>query len=192
MTIPAQIEALLLVTNRPLSALDLAKQIGLSEPEIQAALAELENKLKEEGRGFQLMIHDGKFSFATVPEAAELIKSFLKSDETGELTRPAQETLTIIAYRGPVTKPEIEQVRGVNCGLILRNLLLRGLIEERPDDRGEMVYLVTPDFLGFLGITSLEQLPDYQALRHHPDLEKALLEINQKPVQPTLPSTPNS
>jgi len=71
----------------------------------------------------------------TAKESSEIVEKFLKEELTGEMTRPQLETLTIIAYRGPMTKMEIEQIRGVNCSLILRNLLMRGLVEAKLDKK---------------------------------------------------------
>ena len=81
------------------------------------------------------------------------------------MTQPSLETLTIIAYRGPITKPEIEQIRGVNCSLILRNLLIRGLIEEKEDkQRLQNTYTISFDFLRHLGADRVEELPQYSDL----------------------------
>ena len=81
----------------------------------------------------------------------------------GELTRPQLETLTVIAYKSPITKSEIEQIRGINCTMILRNLLMRGLIIEE-EGTLESVYTVSLETLSLLGITKVEDLPDYQKL----------------------------
>ncbi len=115
------------------------------------------------------------------PDHAELVASFLKDETSGELTRPALETLSIIAYRQPITKPELEQIRGVNCSLILRNLLLRGLIEDKEDSkRMQTVYRVTMDFVRLLGLSSMDQLPDYQSLREHPHIDDVLGSLEEK------------
>ena len=85
------------------------------------------------------------------------------------------ETLTIIAYRGPITRLELEQIRGVNCSLILRNLMIKGLIEEERDGK-RMVsdYRVSLNFTRYLGINKIEDLPDYQKLHSHENLVKLL------------------
>ena len=80
----------------------------------------------------------------------------------------------MIAYKGPVTKPEIEQIRGVNCSLILRNLLLRGLIEETGSVGGEARYSITIPFLQYLGVSSVKELPDYEGLNAHETLKAVL------------------
>lgn len=114
----------------------------------------------------------------TAPEHAELVASFVEEDLHGELTRPQLETLTVIAYRGPITKSELEQVRGVHCGLILRNLMMRGLIQTEEDPtKLQMVYTVTMDFLRTLGVASLAELPEYETL-HTAEAMNRLLEVN--------------
>ena len=101
-----------------------------------------------------------------------------------ELTRPSLETLTIIAYRGPITKPEIEQIRGINCSLILRNLALRGLIEEADDAaRLQPVYTVSVKFLRHLGIHAASELPQYEDLHGNERIGKMLEELNAMPAE---------
>jgi len=104
---------------------------------------------------------------------SELIKALVKDEKTGELSQPSLETLTIIAYRGPITKPILEQIRGVNCSLILRNLLIRGLIQEEKQGNG-IVYFVTPELLKYLGLVSVNDLPNYEKLHQVENLEEFL------------------
>ncbi|MEK7452518.1 MAG: SMC-Scp complex subunit ScpB, partial [Patescibacteria group bacterium] len=113
--------------------------------------------------------------FVTNPDASEDVASFLKKDATSPLTKPSLETLTVIAYRGPVTRPELEQIRGVNCGIILRNLLIRGFIEETQDNtRLQVVYTVSIDFMRKLGLTHLEELPEYQSFHTNQSIDEML------------------
>lgn len=99
----------------------------------------------------------------------------------GELSRPSLETLTIIAYRQPISKMDLDRIRGVNCALILRNLLLHGLIEGKYDKtKDETYYTVTVDFIRFLGISEVSALPDYDRLSHHDSLERVLQEAAGK------------
>ena len=109
-----------------------------------------------------------------------MVKKFIKSEISDELTKPALETLTIIAYRGPISKAELEIIRGVNCSLILRNLLMRGLIEAG-EDRKKMVvlYNITFEFLKYLGLNQLSDLPDFEKLNRNNNLDK-LLAANQE------------
>jgi len=147
---------------------------GAAEDEARAALAELAADYAE--RGIQILKIDDEYQMSTGPDNAKLIRDFVKDETTGELTRPSLETLTIIAYRGPITKAELEQIRGINCSLILRNLLIRGLVEAKGD--GGQKYNITFDFLRFLGVKSVVELPDYEKLSRDPNLEKFLSETN--------------
>lgn len=177
MSLVAQVEALLFVAAKPVAPAELAKAIGVTVADLLTAISTLEARYAHEDSGFRIMRHAEKVALVTSEATIETAKKFLRAETNGELTRPALETLTIIAYRGPVTKPEIEQIRGVNCSLILRNLLVRGLVEEGKNEAGELVYEVTHAFLAHLGIAKLTDLPEYDGLRHHPELEKALREL---------------
>jgi segregation and condensation protein B len=118
---------------------------------------------------------------ATAQETADLVRDFMKDETTGELTKPSLETLTIVAYRGPLTKAEIEQVRGVNCSMILRNLMMRGLVESMGEHGNPLTqYRVTMDFLRFLGLSSVEELPDYDTLRSSENVRRVLEESKEE------------
>src|SRR3989344_5983048 len=107
---------------------------------------------------------------ATSADTATAVQKFLKDETTGELTRPSLETLTIIAYRGPVTRSDLERIRGVNCSIILRNLMVRGLVEAREDKRQlTTYYTVSFEFLRHLGLPRITELPEYEAL-HRADV----------------------
>jgi len=111
----------------------------------------------------------------SAPENSSLVRDFIKDETTGELTRPSLETLTIIAYRGPISKLDLERIRGINCSLILRNLLIRGLIEAKTDrKKNEIYYNITFDFIRFLGINDVNQLPDYERLNKDDTLDRIL------------------
>jgi len=95
------------------------------------------------------------------------------------LTRPQLETLTVVAYCGPITKPELEQLRGVNCALILRNLMMRGLVKEVEDVTNFLpTFEVTMDYLRHLGINSLNELPDYDKLHKHENILNSLVPVS--------------
>ena len=173
-----QIQSLLFISAKPLTAkviVGLLKKQGaaVDEAAVTQALTELKTAFNTEESGLHLVETNGQYQMVTNPSQANLIKAFLKEEQVGELTQPALETLTIIAYRGPVSKPVLEQIRGVNCSLIIRNLMIRGLIdvEEREIDS---FYFVTTDFLKFLGLNSVNELPDYQKLHEVENLEQFL------------------
>ncbi len=170
-----QIEALLFVSSKPLTFSRLAKLTGTKEADVRATVELLKEKWNQEESGIRIMENNGSVQLMTAPEHAELVAGFLKDETRGELTRPALETLSIIAYRQPITKPELEQIRGVNCSLILRNLMVRGLISEKEDAKKMApVYSVTMDFVRLLGMESVEQLPNFAELSTHEYIDDVL------------------
>ncbi|OGL74544.1 SMC-Scp complex subunit ScpB [Candidatus Uhrbacteria bacterium RIFCSPHIGHO2_02_FULL_60_10] len=179
----AQIESILFVTNRPLSVKKIAETVGADRTEVSKALDEIAAAYNTEGRGVRLLRHGDDVQLSTAPEASALVQAYLKDETTGELTKPSLETLTIVAYRGPVSKAELEQIRGVNCSLILRNLMMRGLVESVGEvGKPETRYRVTMDFLRFLGVAGVEELPDYEKLRSHENIVRVLAMANTPPA----------
>ena len=175
MSLAAKIESLLLVSAKPLSLNELAKFLKAETTEVQAALQVVTQKYDDPECGIRLLRNDNKVQFASAAEHAKLVREFMHDETTGELTKPSLETLTIIAYRQPISKEELEQIRGINCSLILRNLLIRGLIEAHEAKGGlTATYSVTMEFLRFLGVTSVEQLPDFQKLNSDENLQAVL------------------
>ncbi|MBL7021827.1 SMC-Scp complex subunit ScpB [Patescibacteria group bacterium] len=169
-----QIESLLFVTTKPLKITKIKDLIeGSKLPDVKKAIEELKEKFNTDESGIRIIDNSGVIQFTTAPEQAELVKTFIKDETTGELSRPSLETLTIIAYRQPITKAELEQIRGVNCSMILRNLMIRGLVMKK-DDKKMLIsyYFVTVDFLKFLGINDVNELPDYEVLNNNKDLHK--------------------
>lgn len=170
-----KLEAILFAIAKPLSRLQLKKQLMVSEEVLQEALEDIKKRFNQSASGIHLLEHNGKIQLVSNPEVAQEVSGFLKKEASGPLTRPALETLAVIAYRGPVTKPEIEQVRGVNCSLILRNLLIRGLIEEQEDKtRLQPIYSVSGDFLKELGLHALEELPQYTEFHENKKIDELL------------------
>ena len=180
--IKSKIESLLFVSTKPLTAKNLLSFLNKGEEQfteeaIAGVLSELKQKYNFPESGVQLVDAGDGVQFVSNPENAELVKRFVKDDFSGELTPASLETLTVIAFRGPITKPELEQIRGVNCSLILRNLLIRGLIiGDENKQNMQTYYQVTTDFLKHLGINSVEELPDYQKLHLVDNLESFLNE----------------
>ncbi|MEK7546142.1 MAG: SMC-Scp complex subunit ScpB [Patescibacteria group bacterium] len=179
MSVKSEIESLLFVSSRPLSAKRLAEATGHAKKEVEEALEALVADYDaRETSGVMLLRNGDEIQLATSADNAEMVKTFLKDESFGELTRPALEALTIVGYRGPLTKAELEQIRGVNCSLILRNLMIRGLVEteggKADDPIAPASYRVTFDFLRYLGVRRLEELPDYESLRSDENLQKLL------------------
>lgn len=171
----AQVESLLFVSSRMLKKERLQKFLKCTAAELTSALTALQQEYSERKSGICLMLDTERVQLITSPEQAEIVKAYLKDERTGELSRPSLETLAIIAYRGPVAKAEIELIRGVNCSLIIRNLLIRGLIIEKQDvKKGVPVYQATFEFMQFLGVRELAELPDFQKLNQDINLQELL------------------
>lgn len=175
MSLKSKIESLLFITTRPLSVNKISEIVEGDKAEVKAELEKIFAEYNQPDRGINLQKIDNDYQLITNPENSKMVAEFLKEEITGELTPASLETLTVIAYRGPITRAELELIRGVNCSIILRNLLIRGLIEEI-DDKKNMVekYQITFDFLKHLGITEPGQLPEYQHLNSAEALEHLL------------------
>ncbi|HEY7033498.1 MAG TPA: SMC-Scp complex subunit ScpB [Thermomicrobiales bacterium] len=155
----ALVEALLLVAPTPATADELARGAGVERHRIEAALIELE---QAEDRGWTLQRHGERVQLATSPRFARQVRRFLGLEREARLSTAALETLAIVAYQQPVTRAEIEGVRGVDCAGVLTTLLSRGLIEAvgRLSAPGNpFQYGTTPDFLLHFGLRSLAELP---------------------------------
>jgi segregation and condensation protein B len=164
-TLKSKIESLLFIGGKPLTIKQIADLTKKKREEIKKAGDELVEEYKDSKQGVQIIKNSSKYQMVSSPENAKLIQEFIKDETTGELSRPSLEALTIIAYRGPVSKIDLDRIRGVNCALIIRNLLLRGLIEAKHDkQKNETYYTVTFDFIRFLGISDVHQLPEYERL----------------------------
>jgi segregation and condensation protein B len=160
----AKIEALLFVASGPLTAEHLATIIETSSEEIEVGLDQLGERYKSStgGQGIRLQIHKDRYQLTTAPGASTIIERYLGLVESSHLSQAALETLAIVAYRQPVTRPQVDAIRGVNSDAVLKNLLSKGLIQEigRAEAPGRpILYCTTPDFLQHFGINSLEELP---------------------------------
>jgi segregation and condensation protein B len=154
------IEALLFVALEPVTVRDLAQALEREEAEVAAVLEEWAREHEESGIRLQRL--GTRVQLVSAPEAAPYIERFLGLRYSGRLSSAALETVAIIAYREPVTRPEIESVRGVDCSGVLRTLLNLGLIEERgraPRVGRPILYGTTFDFLRHFGLASLDDLP---------------------------------
>ncbi len=172
------IEAVLFAAAKPISKDSLCKQFHVAPEVLAESISDIQSRFNLPSSGIHLLELDDKIQLVTNPDASEDVASFLKKDATSPLTKPSLETLTVIAYRGPVTRPEIEQIRGVNCGIILRNLLIRGYIEEEQDRvRLQPVYSVSMEFMRKLGLTHLEELPQFETFHTNKHIDELLKDI---------------
>jgi len=175
MSLRSQIESLLFISIRPLSLKKIIELSGGRQDEVKKELADLFEEYNQKDKGINIQKIGNNYQMVSNAENSKMISGFLKEEITGELTPASLETLTVIAYRGPITKAELEMIRGVNCSIILRNLLIRGLIEEKEDKQNMVAtYQISFDFMKHLGITEPAQLPDYEKLNSSEALEKLL------------------
>jgi segregation and condensation protein B len=178
MTIDQSLEAVLFAGAKAFSVKQLMGIFKTTADDIEASLTVLSQRLDTMGSGVMLQRKGNDVELVTRPEAASFVAQVISIESQGELTQAALEALTILAYRGPLTRPELEQIRGVHSAIILRNLLLRGFIEEAEGDRfGQILYSVTFDFLNHLGLASVEQLPDYALLHGNETVSQVLSDL---------------
>lgn len=172
---PALLESVLFVSNKPLSFKELALIIGQEEALVKNSIETLQAKFNQEDSGIHLAVNNNKVQLISNPKFGKWLQAYLKDELTGELTNASLETLSIIAYRQPISKEELEAIRGVNCSLIIRNLLIRGLVEAQ-EEKGDLApkYSVTMDFIRHLGISQVADLPNYDTLNSDANLEKLI------------------
>lgn len=167
MNIESILESLLFISGEPMSFRKLAKIIPQKEDELKSSAESLAKKYTERRGGLRILIKDDKVQMVTAGENSEAVENFLKADIEGDLSRAALEVISIIAYRGPIARSEIEEIRGVNCSFTLRHLLIRGLAERisNPKDARAYLYRVSFDFLKNLGVEKVEDLPKFKELK---------------------------
>lgn len=174
-SLKSKIESLLFISNQPFTVKKLSSLTKADKDKVEGAIKELIGDYNAGDKGISVQKIGDKVQMVTAADNAKLIKDYIKEETTGELTKPALETLTIIAYRGPISKAELEQIRGVNCTIIIRNLLMRGLVESKEDKKKmQATYNITFDFLKFLGVNKQSDLPDFEKLNSDENLEKIL------------------
>lgn len=186
MELTQKLESVLFVSSKPLTTEQLARFVNTAEPEVESALTALAEQKKHDG--IVLLNVNGYWQLATHPENVELVKGFLNADLREKLTDATVEVLGIIAYRQPISKAEIESIRGVNSQYSIRQLLMRGLIEKvaNPNDSRSSLYQVTTEFVQHLGIQSVQDLPEFEKLT-------ASIKLPETPqAQPETNSTPQS
>jgi segregation and condensation protein B len=164
LSIGACIEALLFVAPGPVAVGQIAAALELSIETVEAALNQLEQQYQDTNapRGIHLQRHHGRVQLTTTSEYAHYIERFLGLEAASRLSRAALETLAIVAYQEPVTRPQIDAIRGVNSDAVIKNILSKGLIQEvgRAEAPGRpILYSATTEFLQLFGLNSLAELP---------------------------------
>lgn len=173
------IESILFVSGEPVKLGKLAKVIGVSKAEAENAIGLLRSEY-ETGRGFSIVKKDDEVQLVSLPENAEYVSRLVKSEIQENLSQAALETLSIVAYRGPISRSDIEAIRGVNSSFTVRSLLLRGLLErmDNPNDSRSYLYKISFDFLKKLGLDDVSKLPDFENLSKD-DRVESIVKINE-------------
>lgn len=180
----AIVEGLLFLSGEDgLTLEDISKVIEKDIEEVKSIIKELYNDYTDENRGIQIEFLGNHFKLTTKKEHKEYYKKLILDDENSILSQSALETLAIIAYNAPLTRVDIDNIRGVNSSYVVRKLLLKGLIEEvgRSDAPGRpRLYNITPRFLDYFGLGSIEELPRLEEKQEIIDDEKYLFESKYK------------
>lgn len=184
MNLEQQIEAVLFWKGEPVSIKKLAQIFTREESDILTALKKLEVDLS--GRGIVLMFKEDEVTLATCKDASLLIEKLTKEELVRDLGKAGLETLSIIIYQGPITRAEIDYIRGVQSTFIIRNLMIRGLIEKVPNPKDQRSFLYKPTFemLSFMGLTKIEDMPSYAEARAEIESYKnAQVPLEDKPEE---------
>jgi len=173
----ARLEALLFIYGDPVTIKKIASVLDLDETAVQEGLQILREHLRDTARGLMILEKENRVQLVTKPDFAKFLEDIVKDEFTESLTPAALETLSIISYTAPITRAEIDYIRGVNSSFILRSLTLRGLVERSLDKKHGHAYTYRPSFelLKHLGIRAAEELPDFDKFQ---DLMK---QFNERP-----------
>lgn len=158
MDLGARIEGVLFYKAAPLKIASLAKLLSVSKEEVQAALIALSERLSSGGT--RIVVTDSECELVTAPELDSIIDSIRRDEMRRDIGKAGAETLSIILYRGPIARADIDRIRGVNSSFILRNLMMRGLVAREQTGRQNQ-FTVTPELLAHLGVSRASELPDY-------------------------------
>ena len=176
----AVVEGLLFLSGEDgLTLTDISNIIEKDIEEVKTIIKELYNDYSNENRGIQIEYLGDHFKLTTKKEHKEYYKKLATNEENGELSQSSLEALAIIAYNAPITRVDVDNIRGVNSSYVVRKLLLKGLIEEvgRSDAPGRpRLYNVTPKFLDYFGLGSIDELPKFEEKEEPINDEKYLYE----------------
>lgn len=166
------IESILFVANKPLSAKSLAKILEQEEAQVQSVLEAIAKDYEQ--RGIVLLESNKTWQLSTNAKNSTDVKKFLNAELREKLSEATIETLAIIAYRQPISRAEIEAIRGVNCQYSLRHLLIRGLVQKIPNPRDtrQLLYETTLEFLQHMGLKNNTELEDFESLTEKIKLPK--------------------
>jgi segregation and condensation protein B len=171
MSLDQKIEAILFFKSEEISLNFLTKLLGKKKKEIREALEKLEERLEK--TGMTLIKNNDRYLLTTKPEFSEIIEEIKTKEVVSDLSPSALETLAIVLYRENVSRLELDNIRGVNSSYILRNLLVRGLINKK-NENGSIQYIPSMDLLAFLGINNVEKMPSFEVVK------KKIFELEHK------------
>lgn len=180
-SLKSSIESLLFVSGEPMKLTKIAKICEVSRDDAAREIEALNSDYKSSGSGFYIIRKDDSIQLATNPANSEIVGRLVNSELQSDLSRSALEVLAVVAYRGPITRVQIDTIRGVNCSYVLRGLMVKGLVErkETADIRGYL-YEISLDFLKSLGISSVQNLPDWESLSKNEKMAELLLGSDQE------------
>lgn len=166
MKLEAKIEALLFTAGKPLAVSYLSETCKVAGADIEITLRNMQQSWRDTERGVALVWQGKKVQMVTAPELGELVAAHLKAEINTHLSTSALETLAIVAYRQPVIRMEVDAIRGVNSGIMLRTLMIRGLVDRRKSskDARAMEYALSLQCMRHLGLSNKEALPKYEEL----------------------------
>ncbi|HTL39540.1 MAG TPA: SMC-Scp complex subunit ScpB [Methylomirabilota bacterium] len=169
----SQILSILFVASKPVSLTELQDVLEVTEEAIKQSVAEL--IAGNQTAGIIILAHNNKLQLASNPDNSPAVKKFLSLELREKLTDAALETLAIVLYKQPISKAEIENIRGVNSQYSIRHLLIRGLIEKipSPSDKRMQLYKTTLEFMQHLGIKDMKELPDFEELTKNIEIPQA-------------------
>lgn len=184
--VQGELEAILLAVGDPVSSESLAKFLKINPKKLSAEIDKLKEQYHQTASGLALVRKKDQVQLVSAAQFSPLVAGFLQKEVNEKISESAAEVLAIVAYRGPISRAEIDYIRGVNCGFLLRSLALRGLVERKdnPLDSRSFVYEVSLDFLKSLGVSQLYELADYAILKKKGEevfveLKKPALKNNQ-------------
>jgi len=163
----AKIESILFWKAEPVPLKKLASWLKIEEPVLREEIGRLEQCLRDRGSGLSLVYDNETVMLGTSSEQSALIQELTKEELTQDLSKAALETLSIILYQGPISRADLDYIRGVSSQFILRNLLIRGLVQRVDNETDARVFLYKPtlELLAHLGISKIEDLPQYAQVR---------------------------
>ncbi len=164
LSLDSKIEALLFYKGEPVSFKEIGKAFDASQEEVKSSLEVLAKTLED--RGITLVMNEKEVALGTSATLSSFFEELRKEELNKELSRASLETLSIVLYKEKVSRADIDYIRGVNSGFILRNLQIRGLVDKVTDTKDSRISLYTPslELLSHLGVSKVSELPDYESV----------------------------